>query len=301
MTDLYLGIAAMVILGMASFHATRRLVSDCPRWVYDVLAVLTVLLLLVYIRWWWNDPRLTLILPYSNLIIIGNWFLPLIGVLAGLAWGRLANWSGRRWATIALLFTVGTYSTLSPVLGKPPACADQWEGDLCLQSTDSTCSPAAAATLLRHYGIPASEQEMAELCLTRGGTTWLGLYRGLKLKTEGTPWDVEMIQVAPASAEQLPQGPMILCAMLDPQSASLEDYQGEWGWIPGVPHSVVYMHQARDGSFRMVDPYVGVENWSRKDVNVLWQGQGIRLIRRGTSDPVFSLDQFAVLALGESR
>ena len=36
----------------------------------------------------------------------------------------------------------------------------------------------------------STEQEMAELCLTRHGTSWQGLYRGLKLKTAGTGWDV---------------------------------------------------------------------------------------------------------------
>ena len=46
---------------------------------------------------------------------------------------------------------------------------------------------------------------MAELCLTRRGTSWMGLYRGLKLKTEGTPWKVEMVSdrlLAMQSAQQ---------------------------------------------------------------------------------------------------
>lgn len=299
MTDLYLGIAAMLILGLGCFHTTRRMATGWPRWTNDALALLAVLLILAYVRSWWNDPRLTLILPYSNLIIIGNWFLPLIGVLAGLTWARLVERRSRRWVAIVLLFGAGTYSTLSPVLGQPPRCTNQWEGNLCLQSTNSTCSPAAAATLLRHYGISASEQEMAELCLTRQGTTWLGLYRGLKLKTAGTPWDVEMIDVESASPEKLPRGPVILCAMLDRDNEAAVDYEGEWGWIPGVPHTVVYTDRMRNGTYRIVDPYVGIEHWSRDDMTVLWKGQGIQLVRRTSHNGVAPLDEFAALAFGQ--
>ena len=298
MTDIYLGIAAMVVLGLLCFHATRRISSRWPKWVHDSIALVTVLLILAYIHSFWNDSRLTLILPYSNLIIVGNWFLPLAGVLAGLVWERITERSSRRWVSIVLLFGVGTYSTLSPVLGQPPVCRNQWEGNLCLQSTTSTCSPAAAATLLRLYGIEATEQEMAELCLTRQGTTWMGLYRGLKLKTEGTDWDVQIIHFDASSADYVPRGPMVLTAMLTSDSERMEAYQGEWGWIPGVSHSVVFLNQTRSGSFRMVDPTVGIENWTSEDVRTLWCGQGMRLVRRGSVGPATPLDELVSLAWG---
>src|SRR5260221_7046371 len=44
-------------------------------------------------------------------------------------------------------------------------------------------------TTLFRSGISATEQEMADLCITRRGTYWQGLYRGLKLKTAGTLWE----------------------------------------------------------------------------------------------------------------
>lgn len=298
MTDIYVGIAGMVFFGLASFHASRRLCSRWSRRVHDGLALITVLLLLAYIRWCWNDPRLTWILPYSNLVIIGNWFPLFVGGLAGLVWGRFRDSTSRRWATIVLLLGVGAYSTLSPVLGQPPQCADQWEGDLCLQSTMSTCSPAAAATLLRHYGIQATEQEMAELCLTRDGTTWMGLYRGLKLKTAGTAWDVELVDVDRPSAGSLPPGPILLCVMLKPGSERSHEYQVEWGWIPDVAHSVVYMRQTRGGSYQVVDPSVGIENWTREDVNVLWHGEGVRLVRRSPNAAQSPLGPLLSLASG---
>lgn len=48
---------------------------------------------------------------------------------------------------------------------------DQWSEGVCLQSTSSTCGPSSAATLLRHFGIPASEQELARECFSYGAGT----------------------------------------------------------------------------------------------------------------------------------
>ena len=48
---------------------------------------------------------------------------------------------------------------------------DRCEGDVCLQSTFSTCGPCSAATLLKAFGQTASEKELASECrTTRGGT-----------------------------------------------------------------------------------------------------------------------------------
>jgi hypothetical protein len=54
----------------------------------------------------------------------------------------------------------------------------------CAQTTEDSCSAAAAAMLLHNAGIPASEEEMARLCLTRAGygTPPLGLLRGLAIR-----------------------------------------------------------------------------------------------------------------------
>ena len=64
-----------------------------------------------------------------------------------------------------------------------------------MQSRGASCGPCCAVTLLRHCGIEADEREMSDLCLTtKSGTPSLGLYRGLKLKTNDTPWDVEVVR-----------------------------------------------------------------------------------------------------------
>jgi hypothetical protein len=59
------------------------------------------------------------------------------------------------------------------------------------------------------------------------------------------------------------------------------------------------MRPARAGSYHMVDPSAGTEIWTQEDVDVLWRGQGIRLVRRRSDDLVFPLDQIATLASGE--
>jgi hypothetical protein len=45
------------------------------------------------------------------------------------------------------------------------------EGEVCMQSTFSTCGPSSAATILKAIGRPSSEKDLARECLTsRGGT-----------------------------------------------------------------------------------------------------------------------------------
>src|SRR5690606_12744726 len=106
-----------------------------------------------------------------------------------------------------------------------------------------SCSPAAAATLLRHYDIPATETELVDLCLTRlEGTSLHGLYRGLKLKTAGTPWDVEAFN---GNLEQLHEyvesGPVILNVRLPFEMGPESIYVTQWGWVPGQGHTVVVL------------------------------------------------------------
>jgi len=51
----------------------------------------------------------------------------------------------------------------------------------------------------------------------------------------------------------------------------------QWGWIPGMGHSVVVLGQTDDGGFAIGDPSVGLEVWTEDDLNLLWHGNGIRV------------------------
>jgi len=284
MTDIYCGMSLMMVLAAASFAATRRAVRGVPLPLCDLLAFFVVVAICAHIRWMWDDIRLAQWLPFSNLIVVGNLYLPLSGILAALAWHRIELSSVRRWMVLLLLLGSSLYATVRPVMGVPPRCEQQWEqttnGRMHFQTTDSTCSAAAAATLLSLYDIQADEQEMAELCLTRDGTTWKGLFRGLLLKTQTSPWNVEVFH---SSVDQLltaDELPVVLCARLHLDHPHARQYEREWGWIPGTSHSVVVIMRVRPGEYVVHDPVAGKEVWTEDDLRALWSGDGMRLVAR---------------------
>jgi predicted double-glycine peptidase len=81
------------------------------------------------------------------------------------------------------------------------------ENGVVRQSTDYTCGPSACATLLRTSGMApnASEQRMAELCLTvrNGGSTSLGMAAGLKHVANEVGWRVRIENPEPADLPKL--------------------------------------------------------------------------------------------------
>jgi hypothetical protein len=282
-----------------------------------------------YIGFLYDDVLMARLLPFSNLIIVGNWIPPLTGFLAGLAWSLiprpaceaapetssslpLASESSddryerspvgepcdrakrqdmssgsrtvlaRRLALVLSLQALGWLTVVRPLWGFAPRCRDRWEGDFCVQTTDWTCTAACAATLLEAHGIRATEQEMAELCLTRAGTQWQGLYRGLKLKTARTPWDVEVVHGGFDRLRALYDGPAILAAGVPRGTRVARIYTERYGWTPGDWHSVLFFGCRGNGLVAMGDPTPGIgrENWSEDDLRVLWRGRGMRLIPR---------------------
>ena len=122
---------------------------------------------------------------------------------------------------------------------------------------------------------------MAELCLTRSGTTWLGLYHGLATKLQGTEYRVEFFESDVAALPKLLEaGPILLCCRLDPMVSQLvPEYVKEDGWILGAAHSVVYFGARHD--FHIIgDPSQGFENWTSQDLTNLWTGTGLQVVRR---------------------
>ncbi|MEZ6111450.1 MAG: cysteine peptidase family C39 domain-containing protein [Pirellulaceae bacterium] len=281
MTDIYLGLALIAAVSLALFLGSARLVRAWPNWACDLAALGIVVVMLLYIQFAWYGVWLVDWLPFSNLIVIGNW-LPLFGaVLAAFVWQRLRDDGGRRRLVVGALAATAVYASVHPLLGHTPECQDQWTKDgVCLQSTRYTCTAAAAATLLKTHGIDATERELADLCLTRDGTTWLGLYRGLKQKTRGTEWDVRVVSGSIDELGQL-ERPAILRVGLETDSSVDSTYQTEYGWIPGVAHSVVLTGLDREFAY-VADPTpeIGRERWTREELGILWQGQAMCLVAR---------------------
>lgn len=220
-------------------------------------------------------------IPHSAAIVYSNFACVFAAMAAGWAW-RLPGIPAWRRATLSSLLALASVATLLwPVLAiavrPPPDGGAAWHNGVMLQTSWATCSPAAAATLLQHLDIDVTEAEMIPLCLTdSSGTPTLGLYRGVKLMSERHG---RVTHVMDASLEELMQDdrwPVLLAVEL-PYGTEDPRYANEWGWIPGLGHSVVAIGTTPDGSVLIADPSVGLEQWSRRDLEILWHGDGIRV------------------------
>jgi hypothetical protein len=220
-------------------------------------------------------------LPFSNLLVLSNWYPVAAAALAGLAWRHLPGGRLRRsWPAVGLAL-VGGFAAVQPLLGRAPACGNRWdEQGICRQTTPYTCSAACAATVLKTHGIAATEQEMAELCLTRRGTTWQGIFRGLKLKTVGTPYEVEVFACSAAGLRSLTPDCMILTVGV-PRFGEVDPiYEEQYSWRRGVRHTVLLFEFVANERVEMADPDVGREQWTVTDLHILFRGRGMRLVRR---------------------
>lgn len=275
--DLLIGVVIIGLLSAMFFVTSLRLSRAVGDRLNNLLAIMTVTLIVGYVVHVQGQIILSHLLPFSNLIVISNWQPLMVSMLAGLIWHRLPRQYWRRAMVTVALVGACLMAIYRPILAAPPRMQDRWDREICLQTSQASCSPAAAATLLAGRGIKTTEQEMALLCLTGGnGTPMLGLYRGLKLKTNGTPWDVYMFDNA--RIEDLRGvGPVLLSVEL--RDRRLERHMQNWGWIPGVPHSIVLLGFIDDTKVAIADPAVGREVWMLDDLKVLWHGEGVLLVR----------------------
>jgi hypothetical protein len=142
-------------------------------------------------------------LPGAELAAVGA------GILAGLLHGRYAHEPrfsriAGRWFFPGALVLGLLIPYAKPIL-RPPRWSqfqDRWSEGVCLQTSESSCGPACAATLLRQLGKPATEKEIAQQSLTcRTGTENWYLARTLRrhgvkvefLLAPGEPWPIPSI------------------------------------------------------------------------------------------------------------
>ena len=280
MGDIYLGLLVLAVFSTAMFGAGRAIGRRVSPRAANWLSLLTVISLVAYIACVWDKTLLVGLFPFSNLIVLGNWFPLVAAFLGGLAFSQIAMPPWRRSLTAFGLQLAAVVVVLFPFMGDVPRCGHVWSEGICLQTTKQTCSAASAATLLKLHGIETTEQEMADLCLTRRGTNWMGLYRGLKKKTAGTEWDVEVFT---GSADELRgiNSPAILSVGLAREAHADRFYQTELGWRPGMRHSVVLLRFVTD-LVEIGEPTLdaGRERWTNDDLRELYLGQGMRLVRR---------------------
>lgn len=288
MSDLITAVIIVVALSLCILLGTVRLTRPLAKGTTTLIGMVAGVLLLFYLTCLWGQPRLAKLLPYPSLVVLGNWFPFAAAFLAGITWTHGYGSNRRRVLFGTACFGVALYSTIEPLLGSPPHCIDHWSDDgFCQQTTLQTCSAAAAATLLRKYDIDATEAEMTRLCLTRGfngvmqeGTNWLGLYRGLKLKTAGHRLNVEVFDESFDDFVRNFSAPTIAFVGIPKDGRIPASFTEESGWMPGVRHSVVLLTKLPSEIFVVADPAATkFEFWTIDDLRYLWLGRGVRLMR----------------------
>lgn len=282
MSDLILGAVVVYLISIAVFAASVWLSKRISNLGRTLSAGVAILLTVCFILFLYARLVMAQILPLSGVIIVGNWIPVGVAWLAGVIWGFHAIPRWRRLLVEIALAGVALYSLILPLLDIPPKATDTWTPTgVCMQSTPASCSACAAAMLLRAVGIQTGESEMMELCLTgHDGTPQLGLYRGLKLKTQGTPYAVRVFRTSIDELLKTDQWPVLLVVYLDPKAKVDPRYQQEWGWEPGVGHAVTVFGRVGSDRLDVGDPSVGREQWSLEDLRTLWHGEGLRLVRR---------------------
>jgi predicted double-glycine peptidase len=280
LNDVYIAIAIMGAASVGAFVLATVLATRLKPKTVAALAVLACAFIVSFALVLHDNLLLARLLPFSAVIILGNWLPPGVCFLAGVAWRRMSGPAARKAVLLLPLMLLCAYQSHGWLPADPPPLDDRWKEGVCRQTSSASCSAAAAATLLRAHGIDAGEAEMARLCLTRpSGTSMLGLYRGLKLKCTDAGWEVQPFR-ADVDGLRRESGPVILSVRLDAGPEIDPRYARDWGWAPGVAHTVVLFGFDADGKPQIGDPAVGRERWSARDLRALWHGDAIRLVRR---------------------
>jgi hypothetical protein len=283
MADLVLAATAQAVLCASLFALGRRAGRGAGRRVAMVVVASCCVLLVTY-GWLRDSFALAWAVPVSSAVVLANFSLPVVAFLAGYGTRVLPGGPGRRGVLLSLLVAVAVWKAGEPFAGERPVLRDTWVAGVCMQSTEESCSAAAAATLLAGAGIAATERETADLALTTTrGTTTLGVYRALSLKTAGTDRRVRVLltrDVGELRAAVAADGPVLLRAGLGRWQRVDPRYTQQWGWTPGGFHSVLVTGFGPGDKVWVIDPKIGREAWDLEALHTLWHGGGFQLVRR---------------------
>lgn len=216
----------------------------------------------------------------SSVVYLGNVMPVIIGFVAGTLSRSDAVLGWRKPILAGALSVIAIGHLLLPIARPliapiPVSGAGTWSGDVCLQSHDSTCGAAAAATLLNMKGIPATELQMIRDCLTSGyGTEPLGLYRGLSLATNRSANKVTVASQNPnlwISSNQLPNVALVRFDGRD-TPRPLRSFLGS-----GEGHAIVVLGRSSSGGWSIADPAIGMVNWTDEELQRRFTGEALCL------------------------
>ncbi len=118
-------------------------------------------------------PGMSYAVHYAHIFPEMSWYyqfrsIPgteLLMVFVGVAGGFFATLLPRLLLILPLLGTlaISVIPSLKPLIGPIPRnlFKDVWDGDVCMQTTPSTCGAASTATILKQFGVETSEVEIA--------------------------------------------------------------------------------------------------------------------------------------------
>ena len=166
--------AAAIVLSVIAFALTYDKLRSRPAatrigWLL-AFAVLSV-------------PSLWFAIYYLHVLSERAWFYTLrswpgsefLVVFLGCAFGAVAALLHRLLLGVPLfaLLVIAVVPYVKPLMGRLPDSdfSDRSQGDVCMQSTSSTCGPASVTTILRHLGLRADERTTARAAFSYTGGT----------------------------------------------------------------------------------------------------------------------------------
>ena len=169
---------AALVAGLGLFgYWTGRWCAGLPRpyWTLGYFLPLTI----VFVLWLGRFHDFELTAPMSWLLVGRMEFAlaaPIVTLLLSTPLSRLQRPQTRRLVVLFMILLAGmsgVWPFLAPALnrGELTRLPTRFDPDgVCLQSTDYTCGPAAAVTVLQSLGLSAREGELALLARTSRGT-----------------------------------------------------------------------------------------------------------------------------------
>jgi predicted double-glycine peptidase len=168
--------ASVAGLGYLGYRAGRWCAQlPAPYWTAGYFAPLGLVALL----WLGRFGDLELTAPMSWLLAGRTEIAlaaPIITLILSTPLSRLASEKTRRLVVLFMIVLTSlsaVWPFLAPVVNRNELQQLQTRVDrngICLQGTDYTCGPAAAVTILRGFGLPAEESQLALLAGTSSGT-----------------------------------------------------------------------------------------------------------------------------------
>ncbi len=183
MADILIAATCCVLVSFLTLRLSVYFGQRFPKLLHVSLAVvlgLAVVLSVYSDRLFWADW-----IPSSTVFLFARSTLVCMAAAVGLlmtskrlgGWQRQIYFGGLLGSGLLVLAMPLLRYWLSPLTVTEE---DQWNRGVCMQSTEVSCCPAAAVTLLATHGARHTESSLTKACLTSSaGTSSLGLYRGL--------------------------------------------------------------------------------------------------------------------------